>query len=43
MGEKLKALKLTLRNIPMEGAPADGSCIFTGRPATERIYVARAY
>src|SRR5690606_3923774 len=43
VGEKLKALKLTLRNIPMEGAPADGSCIFTGRPATERIYVARAY
>ena len=43
VGERLKALKLTLRNIPMDGAPAGGTCIFTGRPATERIYVARAY
>jgi prolyl-tRNA synthetase len=40
---KLKALKLTIRNTPMDGAPVSGNCIFTGRPAVERIYVARAY
>ena len=41
--ERLKALKLTLRNVPIDAAPADGACIFTGEPAVERIYVARAY
>jgi len=41
--EKLKALKLTIRNVPRESAPADGTCIFTGAPATERILIARAY
>jgi prolyl-tRNA synthetase len=40
---KLKTLKLTIRNTPMDGAPVSGNCIFTGRPAVERIYVARAY
>jgi len=40
---KLKALKLTIRNTPMDGAPVSGNCMFTGRPAVERIYVARAY
>ena len=40
---KLKALKLTIRNTPMDGAPVSGACIFTGKPAVERIYVARAY
>jgi len=41
--EKLKAVKLTIRNVPREAAPADGSCIFTGEPASERILIARAY
>ena len=41
--ERLKALKLTIRNVPRDGAPVDGYCIFTGRPATERILLARAY
>lgn len=41
--EQLKALKLTLRNVPIGAASADGACIFTGHPAVERIYVARAY
>lgn len=41
--EQLKALKLTFRNVPLNAAPADGNCIFTGEPAVERIYVARAY
>jgi prolyl-tRNA synthetase len=40
---KLKALKLTIRNTPMEGEPVSGACIFTGQPAVERIYVARSY
>ncbi len=41
--EQLKDLKLTIRNVPMDGPAADGPCIFTGEPAVERIYVARAY
>jgi prolyl-tRNA synthetase len=41
--EKLKAVKLTIRNVPRGAEPADGACIFTGAPATERILVARAY
>jgi prolyl-tRNA synthetase len=40
---RLKALKLTIRNTPMGGEPVSGTCIFTGKPAVERIYVARAY
>ncbi len=41
--EQLKALKLTLRNVPRDSAPADGACIFTGAPAVERVLIARAY
>jgi prolyl-tRNA synthetase len=41
--EQLKALKLTFRNVPANAAPADGTCLFTGKPAVERILVARAY
>ena len=41
--EQLKALKLTFRNVPLGAAPADGTCLFTGGPAVERILVARAY
>lgn len=41
--ERIKALKLTFRNVPLDAAPADGTCIFTGKPAVERILVARAY
>ena len=41
--EKLKGEKLTIRNVPRGSAPADGTCIFTGEPAVERILVARAY
>ena len=40
---KLKALKLTIRNAPLDAAPSEGNCPFTGRPAIERIYVARSY
>ena len=41
--EKLKAQKLTIRNVPRGGDAATGTCIFTGEPAVERILVARAY
>jgi prolyl-tRNA synthetase len=41
--EKLKALKLTIRNVPRGSQPATGTCIFTGAPASERILIARAY
>ncbi|BBC73117.1 proline--tRNA ligase [Altererythrobacter sp. B11] len=41
--ERLKALKLTFRNVPMEADAASGKCLFTGEDAVERIYVARSY
>jgi prolyl-tRNA synthetase len=41
--EQLKALKLTMRNVPMGGDPVSGNCFFTGEPAVERILIGRAY
>ena len=41
--EQLKALKLTMRNAPLDAAPADGVCFFTGDAAVERILVGRTY
>jgi prolyl-tRNA synthetase len=41
--ERLKTLKLTLRNAPMEQGAVDGACVFTGEPAVERVLVGRAY
>ena len=41
--EKLKALKLTMRNTPLDAAPADGACFFTGEPAVERVLIGRTY
>jgi len=41
--EQLKAERLTIRNVPRDADGADGSCIFTGEPAAERILVARSY
>lgn len=41
--EQLKALKLTMRNAPIDAAPADGVCVFTGEKAAERILIGRAY
>jgi prolyl-tRNA synthetase len=40
---RLKALKLTLRNIPMSQSKTEGVCVFTGRPAVEEIIISRAY
>ena len=41
--EQLKALKLTMRNAPLDAAPADGACFFTGEPAVERVLIGRTY
>ena len=41
--ERLKALKLTVRNVPDGAETADGACFFTGEPAVERVLVGRAY
>jgi prolyl-tRNA synthetase len=41
--EQLKALKLTMRNSPLDAAAADGTCFFTGEPAVERILIGRTY
>ena len=41
--DRLKALKLTLRNVPMDAAPVDGTCVFTGDQAVERVLVGRSY
>ncbi|MEH6756703.1 MAG: proline--tRNA ligase [Parasphingorhabdus sp.] len=41
--ERLKKLKLTFRNVPQKSDPVDGNCIFTGKPAVERILVGKAY
>jgi prolyl-tRNA synthetase len=41
--EQLKALKLTMRNVPMDAAPVDAVCFFTGDKAVERILIGRTY
>jgi prolyl-tRNA synthetase len=41
--EKLKALKLTLRNAPLDQPASFGPCLFTGRPGVEEVLISRAY
>jgi prolyl-tRNA synthetase len=41
--EKVKALKLTMRNVPLDAAPASGTCPLTGEAAVERILIGRSY
>ncbi|HVY04101.1 MAG TPA: aminoacyl--tRNA ligase-related protein [Caulobacterales bacterium] len=43
VGERLKALKLTIRNAPRDQGAVGGACIFSGKPAVENILIARAY
>ncbi len=43
VGERLKALKLTIRNAPRDQGAVSGACIFSGKPAVENILIARAY
>lgn len=41
--ERLKALKLTIRNAPLDQRSSMGPCVFTGEPSVEEILIARAY
>jgi len=43
MEEKLKALKVTVRCVPLEGEDERGTCIFTGEASRRRGVFARAY
>jgi prolyl-tRNA synthetase len=43
VAEKLKTLKLTIRNAPLAQPASLGDCIFTGAPSVEQILIARAY
>ena len=43
IGERLKALKLTICNAPLDQAPVQGACLFTGDPAREYVLIGRAY
>jgi prolyl-tRNA synthetase len=40
---KLKTLKLTIRNAPMDQPASFAPCIFTGKPGVEEVLIARAY
>ncbi|HEX4535142.1 MAG TPA: proline--tRNA ligase [Rhizomicrobium sp.] len=41
--ERLKKLKLTLRNAPLNQGSQHGACIFTGKPGVEEVLISRAY
>jgi prolyl-tRNA synthetase len=41
--DQLKALKITMRNTPIDAEPANGACFFTGAPAVERVLIGRTY
>ncbi|MGB4865121.1 MAG: proline--tRNA ligase, partial [Hyphomicrobium sp.] len=43
IAERLKALKLTIRNAPLAQDAIKGTCLFTGEPAKEYVLIARAY
>ncbi len=43
VSERLKTLKLTIRNAPLKQPSTFGACVFTGKPGVEEILIARAY
>ncbi|MBL8566293.1 MAG: proline--tRNA ligase [Hyphomicrobiaceae bacterium] len=43
IADRLKAMKLTIRNAPMAQKAIDRPCLFTGGPAKEMVLIARAY
>ena len=43
IADRLKALKLTIRNAPRAQEAVGGACLFTGDPAKEYVLIARAY
>ena len=40
---KLKGLKLTIRNAPLQQPETFAPCLFTGKPGVEEILIGRAY
>jgi prolyl-tRNA synthetase len=38
-----EATKATIRCIPLEGKADNGSCVYSGKPATQRVLFAKAY
>ncbi|HMN36296.1 MAG TPA: proline--tRNA ligase [Hyphomicrobium sp.] len=43
IADRLKALKLTIRNAPLDQPAISGTCLFTGGPAQEYVLIGRAY
>ena len=43
VAERLKALKLTIRNAPLKQDKVEGACLFSGAPAKEYVLIGRAY
>ena len=43
MEEKLKALKVTVRCVPLNGEDEPGKCLFTGQPSLRRGVFAKSY
>ena len=43
IADRLKALKLTIRNAPLVQDKVTGACLFTGDPAKEYVLIARAH
>jgi prolyl-tRNA synthetase len=41
--QKLKSLKLTIRNVPEDQPQSFETCVFTGAPGKEEILIGRAY
>jgi len=41
--QRLKSLKLTIRNAPMDQPASFGPCLFTGAPGTQEILIGRSY
>ena len=41
--QRLKSLKLTIRNAPMDQPASLGPCLFTGAPGVEEILIGRSY
>jgi prolyl-tRNA synthetase len=41
--QKLKGLKLTIRNAPLQQPGSFAPCLFTGKPGVEEILIGRAY
>jgi prolyl-tRNA synthetase len=39
----IKPLKVTARCMPLDQAKAEGTCIFTGKPANRKVLFAKSY